>query len=127
VIYDAKNQVVSGAAQVDPNDLATLRVPVTGDDSEVYLVVWHTVSAQDGDPDVGAFSFFVNPSGVSALAPKPGATGLTASGQGGAPLWLVIVVGLAGVVVGLSGGVALGRRKLAGAAGAIGETVERER
>ena len=126
VIYDAKNHGVSQPAQVDPNDLATLRVPMTGDDSEVYVVVWHTVSAQDGDPDAGAFSFFVNASGVSELAPKTGGSGLAPSGQGGAPVWLAIVTGLVGIGVGLGAGRALGRRKVAAALGAMGETREQE-
>lgn len=127
VIYDAKNRVVSQPAQVDPSDLATLRVPMAGDDSEAYLVVWHTVSAEDGDPDVGAFSFFVNSSGVSDLAPKTGAGGLTPVSQNssGAPIWLVIIVGLVGVAVGLGGGVALVRR--GAMAGATADTVEQER
>jgi copper resistance protein C len=127
VIYDAKNRVVSQPAQVDPSDLATLRVPMAGDDSEIYLVVWHTVSAQDGDPDVGAFSFFVNSSGVSDLSPKTGAGALTPVSQNssGAPIWLVIIVGLVGVAVGLGGGVALARR--GAMAGATADTVEQER
>lgn len=118
LIYDAKNQVVSGAPQIDPNDLATLHVPMTGDGSEVYLVVWHTVSAQDGDPDVGSFSFFVNASGSSDLAPKTSPTTPANQGSPGAPIWLVALIGMIGLVVGAGGGVAWARRKPAGAAAA---------
>ena len=111
VIYDAKNQVVSGAAHIDQNDLATLDVPMTGDGSEVYLVVWHTVSAQDGDPDVGAFSFFVNASGASDLAPKPSAATPGPASQGGAPVWLVALIGVIGLVVGAGGGMVWAQRQ----------------
>ncbi|HEY8324277.1 MAG TPA: copper resistance CopC family protein [Ktedonobacterales bacterium] len=111
-IYDAKGQVVSQPAQVDPNDLTTMRTPMTGDGSEVYLVVWHTVSATDGDPDVGAFNFFVNTSGASELAPaSTTVTHASQPAQSGAPIWLVIVLALAGLVVGAAGGVAWSRSR----------------
>lgn len=123
LIYDARNKVVSQPAQVDQSDLATLRVPMTGDGSELYLVVWHTVSAADGDPDVGAFSFFVSASGVSDLAPKSGsASHSPASAQSsGAPLWLVVLTGAAGLLVGLAGGVVWARRGRAGGAAEVEE------
>lgn len=108
-VYNAKGQVVSGAAQVEQNDLKTLRAPMTGDDSEVYLVVWHTVSATDGDPDVGAFNFFVNETGASDLAPRT-ATTTTAQAASGAPAWLVALIAVAALLAGLAGGYALARR-----------------
>lgn len=109
-VYDAKGQVVSGAAQVEQNDLQTMRVPMTGDDSEVYLVVWHTTSAADGDPDVGAFSFFVNASGASELAPKPATTGATSQAPTGAPIWLAVLIGIVALLAGLGAGVRWGPR-----------------
>jgi len=113
VIYDAKNQVVSGAAQIEQNDPATMRVPMTGDGSEVYRVDWHTVSATDGDPDVGAFTFFINASGTSDLAPKPAATA-TSQASTGAPVWLVALIAAVALLIGLAGGVAWARaRRLA--------------
>ncbi|HEU0027835.1 MAG TPA: copper resistance CopC family protein [Ktedonobacterales bacterium] len=108
-VYNAKGQVVSGAAQVEQNDLATMRAPMTGDDSEVYLVAWHTVSATDGDPDVGAFSFFVSETGASDLAPKTSPT-TTAQATGGAPAWLVALIAIVALLAGLAGGYALARR-----------------
>jgi methionine-rich copper-binding protein CopC len=108
-VYNAKGQVVSGAAQVEQNDLKTLRVPMTGGDSEVYLVAWHTVSATDGDPDVGAFNFFVSETGTSDLAPASSA-GTTAKAASGAPAWLVALIAAAALLAGLAGGYALARR-----------------
>ena len=122
-VYDAKGQVVSGAAQVEQNDLTTLRVPMTGDDSEVYLVAWHTVSATDGDPDVGAFSFFVNATGSSDLAP---ATTTTTASQTptGAPVWLVALIAAAALLVGLAGGVAWARARRPASAASRGASKE---
>ncbi len=116
-IYDAKGQVVSQAAQVDTADLKTMRVPMQGDGSEVYLVVWHTISAADGDPDVGAFSFFVNKSGASELAPTtttPQAT-TTAAHDAGTPIWLTALLVALGALLGAGGGVMWARRGGAGA------------
>jgi methionine-rich copper-binding protein CopC len=115
VIYDAKGQVVSQVAQVDANDLKTMRTPMQGDGSEVYLVYWHTISAVDGDPDVGAFSFFVNQSGASELAPKATPTTPGPTSASGAPIWLAVLLALLGVLVGLAGGVAWSRSRGAGA------------
>lgn len=111
VVYDAKGHVVSQAAQVDANDLKTLHATMTGDGSEVYLVYWHTVSAVDGDPDVGAFSFFVNQSGASELAPKSTTTPTaTTPASSGAPVWLAVALAIAGLLAGLAGGVTWARR-----------------
>lgn len=106
-IYDAKGAVVSGAAQIEQNDAATMRIPMTGNDSEVYLVVWHTVSATDGDPDVGAFSFFVNANGTSELAPKTTTT-ITQT-PAGVSTWLVALIAVIALLIGLAGGFAWAR------------------
>ncbi len=117
-VYDAKGQVVSQPAQVDANDLKTMQAPMTGNDSEVYLVTWHTISATDGDPDVGAFNFFVNASGSSELAPKATTTTpTTPTSDSGTPAWLVALIGLIGLIVGAAGGVAWARSRV-GAPGA---------
>ncbi len=116
-IYDAKGQAVSQAAQIDPTDLKTMRVPMQGDGSEVYLVTWHTVSAVDGDPDVGAFSFFVNASGSSELAPKTTASLTTTptAHDTGTPIWLTALLVALGALLGAAGVVAWMRRGAAGA------------
>ncbi len=109
VVYDAKGQIVSQTAQADTNDLKTMHAAMAGDGSEVYLVYWHTVSATDGDPDVGAFSFFVNASGASALAPKTTAT--TQASASGMPAWLTALIAALALLVGLAGGVAWARSR----------------
>jgi hypothetical protein len=90
-----------------------MHAAMTGDGSEVYLVYWHTVSAVDGDPDVGAFSFFVNQSGASELAPKattPTTLTTTTPASSGAPVWLAVALAIAGLLIGLAGGVTWARR-----------------
>ena len=103
-------QVSTAAAQVDRADLTTMTVPMHGDGSEIYLVVWHTVSGVDGDTDIGGFNFLVNPStaSVQAVQGNTNATsgGNTSSSTGsssGAPIWLVVVIGLLGLMIGGGG------------------------
>lgn len=99
VVYDSSmKQVSTGAATADPSDLKTMSVPMQGDDSEVYVVVWHTVSADDGDPDAGSFEFFIG----SDAAPS-GGTSNTPASSSGTPVWVTILVGVLGLVVGGAG------------------------
>jgi len=110
IVYDAHGSVVStGPAQVDTTDAKTMHVAMHGDDAEVYLVVWHTVSADDGDPDVGAYTFFVGTAGATSTT----VPGSASSGSGGMPIWLGIVLGLVGLAVGALGGVVVSRRSVA--------------
>jgi len=110
-IYDSNGkQVSTAAAQVDRADLTTMTVSMRGDGSEIYLVVWHTVSGVDGDTDIGGFNFLVNPSTASIQAVQ-GNTSATSGGNStsttgsssGAPIWLVVVIGLLGLVIGGGG------------------------
>jgi len=119
IVYDAKGQVASQAAQVDVNDLKTMHVAMIANDSEVYLVTWRTVSATDGDPDIGAFNFFVNTSGASDLAPRTTITtntpATTQASASGAPLWLTALIGIIALLIGLGSGVAWARSRAASA------------
>ncbi len=112
VIYDAKGNTVSTApAQVVQSDLKTMTVPMKGDGSDVYLVQWHTVSADDGDPDVGGFTFTVNANasstGTSTTTP---ATTTSSSSSSGVPGWVVALIGVLGLVIGAGAGIAFARR-----------------
>ena len=110
LIYDVKGKQVSTApAQVSRGDLKTMTVAMTADGDGVYLVAWHTVSADDGDPDIGAFTFTVNSSAKVAVAtPTPSTS--PSSGSSGTPVWLTVVLALVGLAVGAGGGFALARR-----------------
>ncbi len=105
VVYDATGKQVNTApAQVDRADLTTMTVPVKGTNAEIYLVEWHTVSADDGDPDIGAFNFLVNPSKSSIQAVTGGShPSTTSSSSPGMPVWLGALLGVLGLIVGAGG------------------------
>lgn len=108
-VYDAKgNQVSTGAAQVDASDPKTMTVGMKGDGSSPYLVTWHNVSADDGDPDTGAFVFNVNPD-APANVTSPKTTTTTSASSGVAP-WLAAVIGVLGLLIGGAVGVFFSRR-----------------
>jgi methionine-rich copper-binding protein CopC len=110
VVLDSKGTTVStGPAQVDPSDLTVMTVPMKGDDSDVYLVQWHTVSADDGDPDIGAFTFTVGASGTPTTTPSGGGGG-SGSSSSGTPSWLVALIGVLGLAIGAAGGMLFARR-----------------
>ncbi|GEM_PF-1293291 len=107
IVYGSKGDQVSTApAQVDRADLKTMTVPMKGDGSEIYFVVWHTVSADDGDPDIGGFNFLVNAdaSSVQAVQSANGTgsntTATNTSSSSGTPIWLTILIAIAALLVG---------------------------
>jgi methionine-rich copper-binding protein CopC len=113
--YDAKGkQVSTGPARVDRGDLKTMTVGMQGDDSETYLVVWHNVSADDGDPDTGAFTFIVSatatPQPTTTSAGGSGGTHTSSSGSTGVPGWVAALIGILGLIVGAAGGIWYSRR-----------------
>jgi len=121
IVSDADGKPVSIAAQVDRSDLKTMTVTIKGDQSEVYVVNWHTVSAMEGHHDAGSFRFFVNISsmlrgmlGSPSMSGSPtsssGGMSSGASSSSGLPLWVAVLIGVLGLLIG--GGVvfALGRR-----------------
>lgn len=112
VVLDATGkQVSTGPAKANPNDLKTMTVAMQGDDSETYLVQWHNVSADDGDPDIGAFTFTVNPKSTgSASTSTPDTHTTSSSSSSGVPIWGTVLVGLLGLVVGAGGVFALRRK-----------------
>ncbi len=112
VVYDATHKQVSTApAQVLRSDLKTMTVPMVGDGDGFYLVEWHTTSAQDGDPDIGGFTFEVSASAKAAPGGATTAPSVTASngGSAGAPVWLTVMLLLVGLVAGGAGGCMVGR------------------
>lgn len=118
-IYSPAGDLISqGNAMVsltNPREMSITIKPDPANLKGVYVVRWITVSAEDGDPDQGAFVFTVN-TGVVAT-PTTAATNqrttpstTTTSGSGGAPIWVPIVVGVLALLIGLGGGLGLGRR-----------------
>jgi methionine-rich copper-binding protein CopC len=116
IVYDTKgNKVSTGAGKVDTNDAKTMTVPMAGDDSDSYLVVWHTVSLDDGDAAVGAFVFNVGSTakagdGGGSTVPT-GASAAAESASSGVPGWVVALVGVLGLVIGSAGTFVLAGRR----------------
>jgi methionine-rich copper-binding protein CopC len=107
IVYDKDGKTVStGPATVDPNDLTKMTVAMQGDDSEAYLVVWHTVSADDGESAIGAYSF-----GVKAAADDLPTTASTPSASSGVQPWLAALIGVIGLGLGALGGYFFARRQ----------------
>jgi len=120
-VYGPSGDLISqGNAKVslnNPQEMSVTIKPETNSLNGIYVVQWITVSAADGDPDAGAFAFIVN-----TKAGNPSATATTTSNTttpsnttsteaGGTPVWVPILVGIVALLVGLGGGLALGRRR----------------
>ncbi len=101
-VYGNKGEVVTtGTAQISATDPYTATVNMKGDDSDIYRVDWNNVSAEDGDPTLGAFVFAVDPSGQSDKVTP--ATTTTVTTSTGVSTLAAILIGIAGLVVGAAG------------------------
>ncbi len=109
-VYGPGGDLISqGNAQVALNDLRQMSIAIKAAGNGIYVVRWITVSAEDGDPDEGAFVFTVKSAGTEQPATGNGTT-TTAAGIGATPLWVPIVVGVLALLLGLLSGIGLGRR-----------------
>jgi methionine-rich copper-binding protein CopC len=109
-VFDSKGAEVStGKATTDPNDLKKMSVEMKGNESEDYVVLWNTVSADDGDPASGAFTFNVNPSGGTSGGTTTGGGSATNTTSGIQP-WIAILTGIIGLILGGGAGYYLARR-----------------
>jgi copper transport protein len=98
-VYDRTAKVVSTSqAQISSTDPYTAFVSMRGDGSDIYRVDWNNVSAEDGDPTLGAFVFGVDPSGKTDKVPPVAAASTTAS-SGVSPL-ATVLVGILGLLIG---------------------------
>lgn len=101
-VYGPSGKLISqGDATVSLNDPTQMSVAIKPDKTGVYTVHWKTVSADDGDPDEGAFGFTVTSASLSTTAATSGVTGT--------PIWVSIVAGVVALLVGLGIGVGIGR------------------
>jgi methionine-rich copper-binding protein CopC len=138
-VYSPAGDLISqGNAQValqNPREMSIKITPDTKNLNGIYIVRWITVSAEDGDPDQGAFIFTVNANAVATPTPAPTTatnqattppSDTTSSGSGGTPVWVPIVVGIIALLIGLGGGLGLGRRNSASAISSVRRTVARQ-
>ncbi len=110
-IYGPGGDLISqGNAKVALNDPRQMSITIKPGGNGVYVVRWITVSAQDGDPDEGAFVFTVKPAVPAQAPPTTHTTPSTApAGTGGIPLWVPIVAGVLALLVGFGGGFGIAR------------------
>lgn len=137
-IYSPAGDLISqGNAKVSLTNPREMSIAIKPDPANLHgvcVVQWKTVSAQDGDPDQGAFVFTVNAAVVAT--PTPAATTSTSkattpsttntSGTSGTPIWVPIVVGVVALLVGLGAGLGFGRRSSASSVGAMRQAVSKQ-
>jgi methionine-rich copper-binding protein CopC len=118
-IYSPAGDLISqGNAKVsltNPREMSITIKPDPANLKGVYVVRWITVSAEDGDPDQGAFVFTVNAAAAVASSTPSTSQGTTTTtsttnSSGGTPIWVPILVGVLALLIGLGGGLGLGRR-----------------
>jgi methionine-rich copper-binding protein CopC len=115
--FDEEAKIVStGKTQFPLSDAKTMTISMQGDGKGIYAVLWHTVSADDGDPDSGVFFFGVGTGNVLGNSSTP-ATSAATNSSSGMPIWVTIVVGVVALVLG--GGIVVGLRWHPQAAGAV--------
>lgn len=109
-VYGPGGELISqGDAKVSLNNPQQMSVAIKPEKNGIYVVRWITVSATDGDPDQGAFTFTVNPNTSTTSAPAKQTT-TPAPTTSGTPVWVPILVGIVALLAGLGAGVAFGRR-----------------
>jgi methionine-rich copper-binding protein CopC len=134
-VYGPSGDLISqGNAKVslsNPREMSITIKPDASNSTGVYVVQWITVSAEDGDPDQGAFVFTVK--SAVAPTPTPATSGTTpppsttsGSGTSGIPLWVPIVVGIAALLVGLGGGFGLARSTARPSIGTMRKTIAQQ-
>src|SRR3989441_4315834 len=118
-VYSPAGDLISqGNAKVsltNPREMSITIKPDPANLHGIYVVRWITVSAEDGDPDQGAFVFTVNAAAAVASSTPSTSQGTTTTtsttnSSGGTPVWVPILVGVLALLIGLGGGLGLGRR-----------------
>lgn len=123
VVVNDYGDVVSSNAALNDDDRRELTADLDpGLPDGRYAVIWHNVSADDGDDAQGAFYFYIGtgpaatqPAGSGAsptITAAPTATPAPSSGDSGGdiPVWALIAGIIGGLVVGGGGGLVFGRR-----------------
>jgi methionine-rich copper-binding protein CopC len=113
-VYGPDGELISqGNATIPLNNPREMWIAIKPDGNGVYIVRWITVSAEDGDPDEGAFIFTVQPAGANSSPARSTVTSGTQPTQSGAgqsnlALWIAIAA-VAGLIVGGGAGLGIAR------------------
>jgi methionine-rich copper-binding protein CopC len=117
-VYGPAGDLISqGNGKIPLNNPKEMSIPIKATGNGVYIVRWITVSADDGDPDEGAFTFTVNPNatnGTTGVTTKPTATTSTPAATtagSGFPVAPVVITGIVALLVGLGAGIGVGRSR----------------
>lgn len=99
----------------DSRQMSIAIAPSSGHVSGVYIVVWQTVSADDGDPASGSFTFTIAASSPASATPaRVAVTAPAAASTGAGPwLWVSLAAALLALCLGLGAGFGLGHRRRA--------------
>jgi methionine-rich copper-binding protein CopC len=124
VVYDDHGKQVSvGSATVTSGNAKEMTVNMQGDDSETYVVYFHTVSADDGDPYTDAYQFTVSSSATASTGQQPDSNGdsissvshtPSSSGSSGVQPLVAALIGVIALVIGAAGGFFFASRQHAG-------------
>jgi copper resistance protein C len=102
--------VSTGQTQFPLSDAKSMTIAMKGAGNGIYEVYWHTVSADDGDPDSGVFFFGLGSGNVLGNAPAAITPGPTTTTSSGVAVWVPILVGILALLLGAGIGVWLARR-----------------
>jgi methionine-rich copper-binding protein CopC len=122
-VVNVSGDVVSSNAQLNDDDRTVMTADLNpGLPDGRYAILWHTVSAEDGEEAKGAAFFYVGegpgptgPAGTDVSAtPRPTVTATPGGDEeegDGVPVIVLVVGIIGGLVVGGGGGLLLGRRR----------------
>ncbi len=111
-VYSPAGDLISqGNAKVPLNNPKEMSIPIKPAGDGTYVVRWITVSADDGDPDQGAFIFTVKPASA-ATAPSRSTTTSAAqpASNSGIPVVPISIASVVALIIGLGIGLSLGSR-----------------
>ncbi len=103
-------EVSTGTTQFPLTDAKSMSIAMKGAGNGIYEIYWHTVSADDGDPDSGVIFFGVGSGNVLGNASTNVTPGPTTTSSSGVAVWVPILVGILALLIGGGVGAWLARR-----------------
>lgn len=113
-VFDDKGNKVSDTATVTSSDPKTMTVNMHGDDSETYVVVYRTVSADDGDAYTDAYNFTVSKDATASPGTQPSSTDTSTQPSSGVAPLVAALIGILGLIVGAVGALFFAGRRSVG-------------